>query len=37
MPVPAEKDSDEGCYLKITFPKEMPLPDPADDQNSLTF
>ena len=31
MPIPTEIDKDEGCFLKIEFPKEMPLPDPSND------
>lgn len=40
MPIPSEKDTESdpaGCYLKITFPKEMPLPDPTDSFKALTY
>jgi hypothetical protein len=36
MPVPSEKDAN-GCFLKLTFPKEIVLPDPSDDALSLTY
>jgi len=37
MPIPSQKDITNGCYLKITFPKEIVLPDPNDDDLALSY
>jgi hypothetical protein len=37
MPIPSEKDTINGCFLKITFPKEIVMPDPIDDSLALAY
>jgi hypothetical protein len=37
MPVPTEKDPDNGCFLKVKFPKEIRLPNPNDANEALDY
>jgi len=37
MPVPSELDTENGCYLKVKFPKEIRLPNPNDADEALDF
>ena len=37
MPVPSVLDTDNGCYLKVGFPKEIRLPDPNIQSIALDF